>query len=139
MEYLTEGIQVAVIGFSVVMIALILLWFIMIVFSRVLNPGEAVPADKPGSGTGPGGAPPASRAETEATSTEPPSSGAPAESAEDPRLVAAITAAVSMALSESDGRRFRVKSIRPVQSPESYSWKLLGRKAQQEALPRRSR
>lgn len=137
LQHVIEGVQVAVIGFSVVLIALILLWLIMIGFSRVLNPGEVRPEASAGTGKESAGAAEASPGGESAGPA--PSAEAPTDET-DPRLVAAITAAVTMAMSGEDGgRRFRVRSIRPIAYPASPSWKFMGRKAQQEALPRRSR
>lgn len=124
MEYLGEGLQVAGIGFAVVMIALIALWIIMVAFSRFLNPdefGAHTRADRGGGGDN------GKVSDAHANADQ---------RAEHVRRIAAITAAIAATMDASGGTEFRVVSVRPVRNQERSSWKVAGRESQLQASPR---
>lgn len=111
MDTLMLGLQISVLGFSVVIVSLVGLSLVMVGFSKFVNP------QKP-------------KEEEQSTEAEPQSTeGSQAEATEDelsPQVVAAISAAVSFMMAGSDGG-FRITSIRPVQRSENSAWKLAGR------------
>ena len=126
MEYLGEGLQVAGIGFTVVMVALTLLWIIVVAFSRFLAPDEYRNKDKADVSAG-------------GTLDTAQASGRQANADDRSghlRRVAAITAAVTATMAASGGADFRIVSIRPVRNPESDAWKFAGRKSRLQTRPR---
>ncbi len=134
MQPIIDGLQVAAIGFTVVMIALILLWAIMVAFSRFLGPEEyrnKLSADRSrvrGAAPGAGGQTDAAGSHAAGADT--------AARAEHMRRVAAITAAITATMAASGGADFRIVSVRPVRDAKNSSWKFAGRRARLQQRPR---
>jgi len=123
---MVQGIQIAILGFAVVVIALIVLYLVMLGFGKVINPQDKKPEQKDDQ----------TSAKTEAASpakTETQKTPVSADGDVDPKVVAAISAAVSFVMSGAK-EGFYIRSIRPVDR-EDPSWRLLGRKRQLEATP----
>ena len=112
---LSDGLLVAVVGFTVVMIALFILYMIMIGFSKVLNPEEK----KLSGGSGnPSGASNSTHKQKEVQQN--------GTNSIDSNKLAAIAAAVSAAMVKGSGD-FQITGIRPIKQSAASPWKLAGR------------
>ncbi|OWZ83099.1 OadG family protein [Natranaerobius trueperi] len=120
METLNQGLQVTFLGFSVVLIALFMLFLIMILFGKIFNPESKKQEPQ--------------IEQQETKSSEQKQEIDEQESEPSPQVVAAISAAISLALGDKDSS-FRITSIRPINRPVNSSWKFMSKKAQMEATP----
>ena len=122
MDNLTLGLEVMVIGFTVVMITLYLLYLILLGFSRFCSR----PAKPEASKKSPTAVPPVALQET---ATAPVAAAVSQQSfGTAPEIVAAITAAISACM-DTSATQFGIVSVQPVHSTASGSkWAVAGRK-----------
>lgn len=113
MENLAFGLQVAVLGFMIVMVALAGLYLVMVIFSMVLNPNKRKEKNQKVQVSG-------EKQKAEGT-TGKDKSDQPGELS--PETVAVITAAVSSYLHRPSSG-FRIVGVRPIDKSNNSSWKL---------------
>lgn len=138
------GLQITVIGFGIVMLALIVLYFVIVGLSRFLNPGSVAVLDLPctikekeiepkeaESELKKSGSAPVEREQLGMDDLEKngKKKGEEVKDEIDPEVVAAISASIFMLLQSEPGEKgFRIRSIKPIKrDKELTSWTMSGR------------